>query len=176
MGISQIQRACTVLGDYGGGNSTFSSSWEALPSVAVVGGQPRFGRKFRMKLIRLAGRSKMISSVPIHLSIYSPNGVRPGGYRIYGVFDNQLPAALRRLPFDRHLSMQNVRRVVSEADGYQPHLIAPEQGYHRLIEGSLNYFRGPAEVSVDASLCLERTCEEVISGNSGNETVSDSAS
>lgn len=75
---------------------------------------------------------------------------RPGGDRIYGVFDNQLPAALRKLPFDRHLSIQNVRKVVSEADGYQPHLIAPEQGYRRLIEGALNYFRGPAEASVDA--------------------------
>ncbi|KAK4414328.1 Dynamin-related protein 1E [Sesamum alatum] len=78
------------------------------------------------------------------------DGGRPGGDRIYGVFDNQLPAALRKLPFDRHLSLQNVRKIVSEADGYQPHLIAPEQGYRRLIEGSLSYFRGPAEASVDA--------------------------
>lgn len=78
------------------------------------------------------------------------DGGRPGGDRIYGVFDNQLPAALRKLPFDRHLSLQNVKKVVSEADGYQPHLIAPEQGYRRLIEGSLSYFRGPAEASVDA--------------------------
>ncbi|XP_038683908.1 dynamin-related protein 1E-like [Tripterygium wilfordii] len=78
------------------------------------------------------------------------DGGRPGGDRIYGVFDNQLPAALRKLPFDRHLSIQNVRKVVSEADGYQPHLIAPEQGYRRLIESALNYFRGPAEASVDA--------------------------
>ncbi|KAI3892063.1 hypothetical protein MKX03_030897 [Papaver bracteatum] len=78
------------------------------------------------------------------------DGGRPGGDRIYGVFDNQLPAALRKLPFDRHLSLDNVRKVVSQADGYQPHLIAPEQGYRRLIEGALNYFRGPAEASVDA--------------------------
>ncbi|KAL2536680.1 Dynamin-related protein 1E [Forsythia ovata] len=78
------------------------------------------------------------------------DGGRPGGDRIYGVFDNQLPAALRKLPLDRHLSMQNVRKVVSEADGYQPHLIAPEQGYRRLIEGALNYFRGPSEATVDA--------------------------
>lgn len=77
-------------------------------------------------------------------------GGRPGGDRIYGVFDNQLPSALRKLPFDRHLSLQNVRKVISEADGYQPHLIAPEQGYRRLIDSSLNYFRGPAEASVDA--------------------------
>ncbi|XWS49622.1 hypothetical protein CRYUN_Cryun12cG0018900 [Craigia yunnanensis] len=77
-------------------------------------------------------------------------GGRPGGDRIYGVFDHQLPAALRKLPFDRHLSLQNIRKVISEADGYQPHLIAPEQGYRRLIDGALNYFRGPAEASVDA--------------------------
>jgi len=75
---------------------------------------------------------------------------RPGGEKIYAVFDNQLPAALKKLPFDKHLSGQNVRRIVSEADGYQPHLIAPEQGYRRLIESSLHFFRGPAEAVVDA--------------------------
>ena len=75
---------------------------------------------------------------------------RPGGEKIYAIFDHQLPAALKKLPFDKHLSMQNVRKVVSEADGYQPHLIAPEQGYRRLIESGLSYFRGPAEAVVDA--------------------------
>ncbi|OAY25314.1 phragmoplastin DRP1C [Manihot esculenta] len=78
------------------------------------------------------------------------DGGRPGGDRIYGVFDHQLPAALKKLPFDRHLSLKNVQKVVSEADGYQPHLIAPEQGYRRLIDGSISYFKGPAEASVDA--------------------------
>ncbi|URE19756.1 Kinesin light chain [Musa troglodytarum] len=39
------------------------------------------------------------------------DGGRPGGDRIYGVFDNQLPAALKKLPFDRHLSLHNVRKV-----------------------------------------------------------------
>ncbi|KAK6117761.1 hypothetical protein DH2020_048490 [Rehmannia glutinosa] len=92
------------------------------------------------------------------------DGGRPGGDRIYGVFDNQLPAALRKLPFDRHLSVQSVRKIVSEADGYQPHLIAPEQGYRRLIEGSLNYFRGPAEASVDAELKRFPTLQSTIAG------------
>ncbi len=78
---------------------------------------------------------------------------RPGGEKIYSVFDNQLPAALKKLPLDKHLSMQNVRKVVSEADGYQPHLIAPENGYRRLIESGLLLFRGPAEAVVDA-VCL----------------------
>ena len=40
--VNKIQRACTVLGDHGGSDSSFSSLWEALPSVAVVGGQVLF--------------------------------------------------------------------------------------------------------------------------------------
>ncbi|PKU78527.1 Dynamin-related protein 1E [Dendrobium catenatum] len=250
--VNRIQRACTVLGDFSGeGAAALPALWEALPSVAVVGGQSSgkssvlesfVGRDFlprgsgivtRRPLVlqlhqveegqpeyaeflhlpnrkftdyslvrkeiqdeteRLTGKTKQISPVPIHLSIYSPHGERtfgvltkldlmdqgtnaldaklytilelcrsfdrifkehldggrPGGERIYGVFDNQLPAALRKLPIDRHLSIQNVKKVVSEADGYQPHLIAPEQGYRRLIEGAIGYFRGPAEASVDA--------------------------
>ncbi|GMY22138.1 dynamin-related protein 1C-like, partial [Fagus crenata] len=34
--MNRIQRACTVLGDYGGEGM---SLWEALPTVVVVGGQ-----------------------------------------------------------------------------------------------------------------------------------------
>ncbi|ONK69156.1 uncharacterized protein A4U43_C05F19930 [Asparagus officinalis] len=78
------------------------------------------------------------------------DGVRPGGEKVYNVFDNQLPAALKRLQFDKQLSMENVRKLITEADGYQPHLIAPEQGYRRLIESSLVSIRGPAEAAVDA--------------------------
>ena len=69
---------------------------------------------------------------------------------MYYVFDNQLPAALKRLQFDKHLAMDNVRKLITEADGYQPHLIAPEQGYRRLIESSLITVKGPAEAAVDA--------------------------
>ncbi|KAJ1429485.1 P-loop containing nucleoside triphosphate hydrolase [Sesbania bispinosa] len=77
------------------------------------------------------------------------DGIRPGGEKIYQVFDNQFPAALKRLHFDKHLSMDNVRKLITEADGYQPHLIAPEQGYRRLIESCLVLIRGPAEAAVD---------------------------
>ncbi|GAB2291100.1 hypothetical protein Dimus_025358 [Dionaea muscipula] len=78
------------------------------------------------------------------------DGIRPGGDKVYNVFDNQLPAALKRLQFDKQLSMDNVRKLITEADGYQPHLIAPEQGYRRLIESCLTSIRGPAEAAVDA--------------------------
>lgn len=41
--VNRIQMACTALGDYGGANNSFSSLWDELPSVAVVGGQvPQF--------------------------------------------------------------------------------------------------------------------------------------
>lgn len=36
--VNRIQRACTALGDHGG-EGAVASLWEALPSVAVVGGQ-----------------------------------------------------------------------------------------------------------------------------------------
>ncbi|KAI4311438.1 hypothetical protein MLD38_036336 [Melastoma candidum] len=78
------------------------------------------------------------------------DGVRPGGDKIYGIFENQLPAAMKRLQLDKNLSMENVRKLITEADGYQPHLIAPEQGYRRLIEASLVCVKGPAEAAVDA--------------------------
>ncbi|CAN0889691.1 Phragmoplastin DRP1B [Linum grandiflorum] len=78
------------------------------------------------------------------------DGVRSGGEKIYQVFDNQLPAALKRLQFDKHLSLDNVRKLITEADGYQPHLIAPEQGYRRLIESTLITIKVPAEAAVDA--------------------------
>jgi hypothetical protein len=78
---------------------------------------------------------------------------RPGGDKIYNVFDNQLPAALKRLQFDKQLSMENIRKIITEADGYQPHLIAPEQGYRRLIESTIITIRGPAEAAVDA-VCI----------------------
>lgn len=44
--VNRIQRACTVLGDYGGGtgDNAFNSLWEALPTVAVVGGQVKYLR------------------------------------------------------------------------------------------------------------------------------------
>jgi len=61
---------------------------------------------------------------------------------------------MKKLPLDRHLSTSNVRKVVAEADGYQPHLIAPEQGIRRLIDGSLGYFKGPAEATVDAVISI----------------------
>lgn len=40
--VNRLQRTCTALGDYGGVDTAFSSLWDALPSVVVVGGQVCF--------------------------------------------------------------------------------------------------------------------------------------
>ncbi|KAK6921597.1 Dynamin stalk domain [Dillenia turbinata] len=80
--VNRIQRACTVLGDHGGEGM---SLWEALPSVAVVGGQlgfdyykcvkPAVRKEIEDETDRMTGKTKHISNIPIHLSIYSPNVV-----------------------------------------------------------------------------------------------------
>ncbi|KAI8025890.1 Dynamin-related protein 1A [Camellia lanceoleosa] len=64
------------------------------------------------------------------------DGTRAGGDKIYSIFDSQLPAALKRLQFDKHLSLDNDE--------------TPEQGYRRLIESTLVTIKGPAEAAVDA--------------------------
>ena len=46
--VNKIQRACTALGDYGE-ESTLPTLWDALPAIAVVGGQVR--SRFRIRIL-----------------------------------------------------------------------------------------------------------------------------
>ncbi|PWA50883.1 dynamin central domain-containing protein [Artemisia annua] len=92
------------------------------------------------------------------------DGMRSGGDKIYHVFESQLPAALKSLQFDKQLSLENIKKLISEADGYQPHLIAPEQGYRHIIESSLITIKGPAEASVNAvDIILKELVRKAIS-------------
>ncbi|KAJ6791206.1 dynamin-related protein 1E [Iris pallida] len=43
-------------------------------------------------------------------------------------------------------------RVISQADNYHPHLIAPDQGYRHLIEGALSYLWASAEAFVNVAV------------------------
>ena len=65
------------------------------------------------------------------------------------VFERRLTENIRALDFHKILDPANVRRIVEEADGYQPYLIAPEAGYRRLLQECLVLFKGPAEIAVD---------------------------
>ncbi len=77
------------------------------------------------------------------------DGGSGGGERILDIFDNKLKESIHRLPFDKILTIRNVRNTINEADGYQPHIIAPEAGYRRLIEDGLSLLRDPAAKAVD---------------------------
>ena len=69
------------------------------------------------------------------------------------VFEMKLKDAIQKLPFDKILTLKNVRNIINEADGYQPHIIAPENGYRRLIEEGLSLLREPANHAV-SQVCL----------------------
>lgn len=42
-----------------------------------------------------------------------------------------------------------MRRIISQADGLKPHLIAPEAGYRRLLQEGLKLMRDPAQNAVE---------------------------
>ena len=70
----------------------------------------------------------------------SVDGGKGGGEQILLVFEKRLTDNIRKLNFEKILEPANVRRIVEEADGYQPHLIAPEMGYRRLLQVLLAYY------------------------------------
>ena len=69
------------------------------------------------------------------------DGGKGGGEQILGVFEKRLTDNIEKLNFKQLLSPVNVKRIVEEADGYQPHLIAPEMGYRRLLMECLILFK-----------------------------------
>lgn len=77
------------------------------------------------------------------------DGGEGGGERILEVFEVKLKEAIHKLPFEKILAIKNVRNTINEADGYQPHIIAPEAGYRRLIEEGLTLLREPAAKCVE---------------------------
>lgn len=58
-----------------------------------------------------------------------------------------------------------VKRVIEEADGIQPHLVAPEAGYRRLLEEALGYLKDPCDKSVEEVRAGAREGEEAGSGS-----------
>nr|GEY19960.1 dynamin-related protein 5A [Tanacetum cinerariifolium] len=61
-----------------------------------------------------------------------------------------LRAALKSLQFDKQLPLENIKKLITEADRYQSHLMAPEQGYRHIIKPSLITIKWPTEASVNA--------------------------
>lgn len=84
------------------------------------------------------------------------DGGKGGGELILTVFEKRLPDSIEKQPFKKILEVGYVKRVIEEADGIQPHLVAPEAGYRRLLEEALGYLKDPTEKSVEEVYVLLR--------------------
>jgi GTPase SAR1 family protein len=83
-------------------------------------------------------------------------GGKGGGELVLTVFEKRLPDAVEKQPFKKMLEVNHVKRVIEEADGIQPHLVAPEAGYRRLLEEALGFLKEPTEKSVEEVFVLLR--------------------
>ncbi|KAH9684733.1 Dynamin-2A [Citrus sinensis] len=76
-------------------------------------------------------------------------GGEGNGWKVVASFEGNFPNRMKQLPLDRHFDMKNVKRVVLEADGYQPYLISPEKGLRSLIKSVLEMAKEPSRLCVD---------------------------
>ncbi|KAI3674319.1 hypothetical protein L2E82_52416 [Cichorium intybus] len=71
------------------------------------------------------------------------------GWKVVASFEGNFPNRIKQLPLDRHFDLKNVKRIVLEADGYQPYLISLEKGLRSLIKGVLELAKEPSRLCVD---------------------------
>lgn len=93
------------------------------------------------------------------------DGGKGGGELILTVFEKRLPDAIEKQPFKKLLEVNYVKRVIEEADGIQPHLVAPEAGYRRMLEEALGYLKDPTEKSVEEVFVLLRRMVDSVAGS-----------
>ncbi|KAH9549389.1 hypothetical protein CY35_10G016700 [Sphagnum magellanicum] len=71
------------------------------------------------------------------------------GWRVVASFEGALPKRMKELPLDSMFELSNVKKLVLEADGYQPYLFSPEKGLRALIRQALDLVKEPAKMCVD---------------------------
>ncbi|XP_058752785.1 dynamin-2A [Vicia villosa] len=76
-------------------------------------------------------------------------GGEGNGWKVVASFEGNFPNRIKQLPIDKHFDINNVKRIVLEADGYQPYLISPEKGLRSLIKGVLELAKEPSRLCVD---------------------------
>ncbi|CAK9193656.1 unnamed protein product [Sphagnum troendelagicum] len=71
------------------------------------------------------------------------------GWRVVASFEGALPKRMKGLPLDSMFELSSVKKLVLEADGYQPYLFSPEKGLRALIRQALDLVKEPAKMCVD---------------------------
>ncbi|XP_010548480.1 PREDICTED: dynamin-2A [Tarenaya hassleriana] len=89
-------------------------------------------------------------------------GGEGSGWKVVASFEGTFPNRIKQLPLDRHFDLNNVKRIVLEADGYQPYLISPEKGLRSLIKGVLELAKDPARLCVDE---VHRVLVDIVSAS-----------
>ncbi|RID52152.1 hypothetical protein BRARA_H02772 [Brassica rapa] len=89
-------------------------------------------------------------------------GGEGSGWKVVASFEGNFPNRIKQLPLDRHFDLNNVKRVVLEADGYQPYLISPEKGLRSLIKIVLEMAKDPARLCVDE---VHRVLVDIVSAS-----------
>lgn len=144
--------------------------------VDALAGQIRNRMKLRVPnlLSGLQGKSQIVKDELVRLGeqmVNSPEGTRAlalelcrefedkflqhitsgegSGWKIVASFEGNFPNRIKQLPLDRHFDINNVKRIVLEADGYQPYLISPEKGLRSLIKSVLEMAKEPSRLCVD---------------------------
>ncbi|VAI84800.1 unnamed protein product [Triticum turgidum subsp. durum] len=144
--------------------------------VSAIAKQIRKRMKVRLPnlLTGLQGKSQMVQAELARLGesmVQSPEGTRAvalelcrefedkflahitsgegSGWKIVASFEGKFPDRIKQLPLDRHFDLNNVKRIVLEADGYQPYLISPEKGLRSLIKIVLDMAKEPSRLCVD---------------------------
>lgn len=100
------------------------------------------------------------------------DGGKGGGEAILDVFEGKLTKCIRELPFKEVYSLANIKKVINEADGYQPHLIAPEMGYRRLIEAGLKLLKDPSVICVEEVYLILQQLVQTVLGSKDCEGLS----
>jgi dynamin GTPase len=88
--------------------------------------------------------------------------VQGSGWKVVASFEGNFPNRIKKLPLDRHFDLNNVKRIVLEADGYQPYLISPEKGLRSLIKTVLELAKDPARLCVDE---VHRVLVDIVSAS-----------
>lgn len=84
------------------------------------------------------------------------------GWKVVASFEGNFPDRIKQLPLDRHFDINNVKRIVLEADGYQPYLISPEKGLRSLIKTVLEMAKEPSRLCVDE---VHRVLVDIVSAS-----------
>ncbi|XP_024543226.1 dynamin-2B isoform X1 [Selaginella moellendorffii] len=77
------------------------------------------------------------------------NSGETGGWRVISSFEGALPNKFKNLPLNDLFDLNYLKKVVLEADGYQPYLLSPEKGLRELVRRALELAKDPGKHCVD---------------------------